>query len=116
MRPAKVACSAGALAGEPLGAFARDLDDAGDDGVRRQRGEHPRPGLLDLHQAQAGQFLHGLVDLGGRDVALAAQRRGVGDAAEHQRHQGFPLVEPEPDAFEAVRIGEAHAPIIYYRE
>ena len=100
----------------PLNTMLADLDDAGDDGVRRQRGEHPRPGLLELDQAEAGQFLHRLVDLGGRDVALAAQCRGVRDAAEHQRHQGFPLVEPEPDAFEAVRIGEAHAPIIYYRE
>jgi len=71
---------------------------------------------LRLHQAQPGEFLQRQVDLRGRDVALATERGGIRHSAQYQRHQGFSLVQREPDVFELGRIGKAHAVCIYYLE
>ena len=104
------------LCGEPLRSLPGNLDDPGDDHFRRKRREHLRTRRLDLHEAEAGQFLHRQVDLRARDTALAAQRRRVGHAAEHEGHQGLPFVERQSDVFELLGIGQAHALIIYSYE
>ena len=103
----------GRLCGESLRSLSRNLDDPGDDHFRRKRREHLRTRRLDLHEAEAGQFLHRQVDLRARDTALAAQRRRVGDAAEHEGHQGLSFVERQPHLFELLGIGQAHDSIIY---
>ena len=96
--------------------LAGNFDDPIDDHLRGQRGKHLRTRRLHLYQPEAGQFLHGQVDLRGRHAAFAAQRRGVCHAAQHERHEGFSLVERQPDVFELVRIGQVHGAIIYYYE
>ena len=91
-----------------VGPLARDLDDAGDDRVRGQRPNirgrvcwiWPGPGRpVSPSPGRSSSW-------GRRPRGTASRRRR---RPEHQRHQRLPLVEPEPDAFENLRIRQAHA-------
>ena len=66
---------------------------------------------LDLDQPDPPELLHGLVDLRRRDVAFAAQRRGVGDPEQHQRHERPLLVEREARLIEEFDVAPAHGHI-----
>ena len=89
---------------EPIGALAGELDGAIGDRVSRERGVHLRPGRLHLDEAELRELLHRPVDLRGRHAAFPADRRGIGNAENHQRRQRFSLVEGEADFFEELEV------------
>src|SRR5262245_31149145 len=65
---------------EMLRSLTGQLDETVGDSVRGQRRVHLWPRRLHLHEAKMRQFLHGPVDLRGRNAALATNGRRVGNA------------------------------------
>lgn len=94
--------------GKPVGALPGDLDDPAHNQLCRQGSEHLWAGRLDLHQAKTSEFLHRQVDLRSRHLTFAAQRRRVGDTAQHQGYQGLPFVKGQANLFELLRIHQWH--------
>jgi len=94
----------GGFSREALGSLARDLDDPSDNDLCRPCGEHLWTCRLDLHQSQAGEFLHRQVDFRGRHGALTTQRARVGDPTEHEGHQRFSFVERQANVCEVIGI------------
>src|SRR6266702_4046987 len=86
--------------GEALRPLARDLDHAVGHRVGREGREQFGARRLDLSEAEPRQLLHRQVDFRGGHAALAAQRRRVGHAENHERDQRLSLVERQPDFFQ----------------
>ena len=102
------------LGSDGLRSFARQFDHAIRNLLGSQCREHLRPGRLHLDQTQKLELLHGAVDFRGRDLTLPAERCGVRHSEKHQRNQGFPLIERQPDLFQNLGIRNVHLQVFYY--